>query len=62
MKVVKITFENDHGKYKLYTTEENILDILKHESFTNKIVDAKTGEVIVHSDKIIEALKIESEK
>jgi hypothetical protein len=60
MKIVKITFEDtDGGKYKFYTTKDNLLPILEQELFTGLIIDAKTGERIIHREKIMAALNIE---
>lgn len=59
MKIVKLSFEDtDGGKYKFYTTGENLLGILDHHSFTDKYVDAKTGEEIIHRDRILNALNM----
>ena len=63
MNVIKLTIENELGKYKFFTTEEILMDIMKHnEVFNNKIIDAKTGHVYFHRENIIEALKIEPPK
>jgi hypothetical protein len=63
MNVVKLTIENENGKYKFFTTEETVMDIMKHnEVFNSKIIDAKTGEIIIHREKVIDALKIEPPK
>lgn len=62
MKVIKLQFENEHGKYRLYTKEEDILELLKINFLSSQIIDAKSGEVLVHREKIIESLKIEPHK
>jgi hypothetical protein len=63
MNIIKLSFENERGKYKLFTTEGVIMDIIKNiELFNNTIVDAKTGEIIIHKERIIAALKIEKPK
>lgn len=59
MKIVKLTFEDTEGnKYKFYTTGEALLNIMQAEIFTSKFIDAKTGEEIIHKDRILNALKM----
>lgn len=61
-KIVKLTFEDSEGgKYKFYTTAEQIKPILDLELFTMLIIDAKTGEQIVLKEKITSALKMNNE-
>lgn len=59
MNLVKLTIENQHGKYKLYIKEDDLVDIIEMPLFTDKIMDSKTGQTYIHKDNIIDALKIE---
>jgi len=60
MNVIRGSFENEIGKYKFFTTEDAIMEIMKHnELFNSKFVDAKNGDVIIHRERIIEALGIQ---
>ncbi len=56
MVVVKLTFENENGKYKFFTSLDKLTEILKDPLFTETIVDPKSGEGIVHGIKIIDEL------
>ena len=59
IKVVKLTLEAfEGGKYKFFTTEDQILNILDNDLFTMRMVDAKTGKVTIHKDEIMNALKM----
>jgi hypothetical protein len=59
MKIVKLTFEDTGGgKYKFFTTADQLLSIMKDELFTNEFVDAKSGHRIIHKDEIMNALNM----
>jgi hypothetical protein len=62
MNVVKLTIENEKGKYKLYIKEEDLVDIIEMPLFTCLWVDAKTGKRNIHKDNIMDELKIEPPK
>lgn len=61
-KFVKLSFENENGKYRFYLTEEQLHDLLKAETFTSTIIDAKNGRSWKHGEDILSELKIEKPK
>jgi hypothetical protein len=59
MKIVKLTFEDtEGGKYRFFTTGDQLLSIMENELFTGLFIDAKTGERVIHKEKIMGALKL----
>lgn len=59
---VKLSFENEEGKYEIYISEQSLFRILECDEFKGKSVDAKTlKEYNFHID-IPKALKLEFPK
>lgn len=59
MQVVKITFKTDKGKYELFTTDKSIKSILADDLFTTSNVEAKTGKIVNHGERIEKALGLD---
>lgn len=56
---IKITFENENGKFGFYVKDQIALDtIVNTEYFNSKIVDARTGKEFTIANEIKTALKL----
>lgn len=58
MKVVKISFKTEEGKYEFFANSEQVMSILADDLFTANFVDPRSGKVINHGAAIESALQI----
>lgn len=58
-KFVKLTLENETGKFKFFMTEYQLLSLFDQSDYLNALhIDAKNGMQYILADEIKEALKI----